>query len=47
VRKLIDCLIASVALRNGAVLVHDDADFDAITGCVALKTLRAPDPGMG
>ncbi|HEY9391534.1 MAG TPA: PIN domain nuclease [Mycobacteriales bacterium] len=47
VRKLIDCLIAAVALRNGAVLVHDEADFDVITGYTALKTLRAPTPGMG
>jgi predicted nucleic acid-binding protein len=30
VRRLIDCLIAAVALRHDAVLVHKDADFDAI-----------------
>lgn len=46
-RKLIDCLIAAVAPRTGAVLVHDDADLDVITGYTALKTLRAPVPGMG
>jgi predicted nucleic acid-binding protein len=30
VRRLMDCLIAAVALRHDAVLVHKDADFDAI-----------------
>lgn len=34
VRKLVDCLIAAVALRTGARLVHKDADFDVI-GSVA------------
>lgn len=30
IRKLFDCLIAAVALRTGAVLVHNDRDFDRI-----------------
>ena len=30
VRKLIDCLIASVALRTDTLLVHRDRDFDAL-----------------
>ena len=30
VRKLTDCLIAAVALRTGASLLHCDRDFDAI-----------------
>ena len=29
-RKLIDCLIASVAIRAGAPILHSDADFDAL-----------------
>ena len=29
-RKLTDCLIAAVAIRNGAALLCDDADFAAI-----------------
>jgi predicted nucleic acid-binding protein len=29
-RKLTDCLIAAVAIRNGAALLCEDADFDAI-----------------
>ncbi len=30
VRKLIDCLIAAVAIRVGAPLLHADADFAAL-----------------
>lgn len=38
VRKLIDCLIATVAARTGATLVHRDRDFDALAS--ALPDLR-------
>jgi predicted nucleic acid-binding protein len=38
VRKLIDCLIAVVAMRAGAVLVHRDRDFDVLA--TALPDLR-------
>lgn len=30
IRKMLDCLIAAVALRTEATLVHRDADFDVI-----------------
>lgn len=30
VRRLPDCVIATVAIRTGATLLHRDADFDAI-----------------
>ena len=30
VRKLLDCLIAAVAIRTGAVLVHRDRDVDVL-----------------
>ncbi len=30
VRKLIDCLIASVAIRNDIPILHNDADFNAL-----------------
>lgn len=30
VRKLLDCVIAAVAVRTGAVLVHRDRDFDEL-----------------
>jgi len=29
-RKLIDCLIAAIAIRNGAAVLHADADFDVL-----------------
>jgi predicted nucleic acid-binding protein len=38
VRTLVDCLIAVVAARTGAVLVHRDRDFDALAR--ALPDLR-------
>lgn len=31
VRKLIDCLIAAVAIRSNAPVLHADADFAALT----------------
>lgn len=34
VRKLLDCLIASVAVRTGATLVHRDRGFDALAACL-------------
>ena len=39
VRKLVDCLIAAVALRTGARLVHKDADFEVIATVVPLDAL--------
>ena len=30
VRRLTDCLIAAVAIRNGVPLLHRDSDFDVI-----------------
>jgi predicted nucleic acid-binding protein len=30
VRKLIDCLIAAIAVRQGVPLLHSDSDFDVI-----------------
>ena len=39
VRKAPDCLIAAVAIRTGAQLLHQDADFDAIARHTALVTV--------
>lgn len=36
VRKLIDCLIAAVAIRAGASVLHNDADFTAIAAATEL-----------
>lgn len=43
VRKLIDCLIAAVAIRVGAALLHADADFDVLARHTALR-LDGPYP---
>ena len=41
VRKMVDCLIATVALRKSATLVHRDTDFDVIQRVVgALRAQR-------
>lgn len=40
VRSLMDCLIAAIAIRHEAVLVHRDRDFDALAGVSDLRTER-------
>jgi predicted nucleic acid-binding protein len=40
VRRLPDCLIATVAIRTGASLLHLDADFDAIARHAPLAVVR-------
>lgn len=37
VRKLIDCLIASAAIRAGAPILHNDADFDVLARHTELR----------
>ncbi len=37
IRSLTDCLIAAVAIRHDARLVHRDADFDVIAEMTALE----------
>lgn len=37
VRKLIDCLIASSAIRAGVPILHDDADFDLLARHTELR----------
>ncbi|MGH3907146.1 MAG: type II toxin-antitoxin system VapC family toxin [Pseudonocardiaceae bacterium] len=41
VRKLLDCLIASVAVRTGATLVHRDRDFDVLAACLPDLQVRS------
>ena len=41
VRKLLDCLIASVAVRTGATLVYRDRDFDVLASCLAELRVRS------
>jgi hypothetical protein len=38
VRKLIDCLIASVAIRSDVAVLHADGDFDVLARHTALRT---------
>lgn len=38
VRKLIDCLIAAIAIRNNVTVLHQDADFDVLARHTALLT---------
>jgi predicted nucleic acid-binding protein len=38
VRSLNDCLIASVALRHDAVVVHKDVDFEVLARFTRLRT---------
>ncbi len=39
VRKLIDCLIAAVAIRNNVCILHMDTDFEVLARHTALKIL--------
>lgn len=39
VRSLNDCLIATLALRHSATLVHKDRDFGAVASVCGLKTI--------
>ena len=41
VRNMLDCLIAAVAIRIGAQVLHADADFDLIAEHSALEIARA------
>ena len=38
VRRLIDCLIAAIAIRNDITLLHQDADFEVLARHTALAT---------
>jgi predicted nucleic acid-binding protein len=40
VRGSLDCFVAQLALENGAVLLHDDDDYDRIARVRPLKAAR-------
>ncbi len=40
VRSIVDCLIAAIAIRHDAVLVHRDRDFDALAAVSSLRAER-------
>jgi predicted nucleic acid-binding protein len=39
VRSTIDCLIAAVCIRENAMLLHRDRDFDELAACTQLRVL--------
>jgi predicted nucleic acid-binding protein len=41
VRSIVDCLIAAVAARTGALLVHQDRDFHLLAECLSDLHLHA------
>jgi predicted nucleic acid-binding protein len=41
VRTLLDCLVAAVALRTGAAVLHQDRDYDAIARQTPLQIASA------
>ena len=41
VRKLIDCLIAAVAIRERVAILHADADFEVLARYTPLQLARA------
>ena len=41
VRRMIDCLIASIAIRSGSPLVYADGDFDVLARHTALEIHRS------
>ena len=44
IRSQLDCVIAAIALRTGAVLVHKDIDYERMAECAPdLAVLRLPD----
>ncbi len=40
VRKLIDCLIATIAIRSDVPVLHNDADFEVLSRHTALQISR-------
>lgn len=40
VRRLVDCLIATVAMSSNARLLHADTDFDLIAQRTALRLMK-------
>jgi predicted nucleic acid-binding protein len=45
VRKLIDCLIAAIAIRADIPVLHADADFDVLARHTRLRVDPPADPG--
>ena len=39
IRRTLDCLIASVCVRDQATLLHSDTDFDHLAACTDLRVV--------
>ncbi|MGH8999919.1 MAG: type II toxin-antitoxin system VapC family toxin [Acidimicrobiia bacterium] len=44
IRRTLDCLIASVCVRDEVRLLHADADFDHLAACTDLDVVDRPSP---
>lgn len=42
IRRTLDCLIASVCIRDQVELLHADADFDHLAACTPLRVTAPP-----
>jgi len=42
--SLADAIIAAIAIRQGAVLVHKDPEFEALAGVLPMKALPFKSP---
>jgi predicted nucleic acid-binding protein len=42
IRRTLDCLIASVCVRDEAPVLHADADFDHLAACTDLRVVAHP-----
>lgn len=40
IRKTLDCLIASLCVREGAPILHSDSDFDRLAACTQLEIFK-------
>ena len=47
VRKLVDCLIAAIAIRNQAEILHRDADYEVLKRHTSLRTVAEPADNNG
>ena len=46
IRRTLDCLIASVCIREGLPILHNDADFDRLAGISELRLHKSDDRGV-
>ena len=42
IRRTLDCLIASVCVRDDVDLLHADSDFDHLAACTPLRVVSPP-----